>query len=122
MKTQESSENYLEAILMLGKNDDPVRAVDIAKLLDFSKPSVSIALKALRENGFITVNAGGLISLTETGRKIAESVYERHTLLHNWLIMLGVSEETALHDACHMEHGMSEESYLALKRYIEECS
>ena len=114
----ESAENYLETILILGKNDRQVRSVDIARELDFAKPSVSIAMKNLRESGHITMD-GGYIALTESGRAIAEMMYERHVFISEWLIALGVDEETAHQDACKMEHAMSEQSFAAMKRYIE---
>lgn len=100
----ESAENYLETILMLSKKLPVVRSVDIANELDFKKSSVSVAMKNLREKNHITVTDAGFIYLTESGREIAEMIYERHRLLSDWLIRLGVSEETANEDACRMEH------------------
>ena len=120
MKIQESAENYLEAILILGQGGAKVRSIDISRELDYSKPSVSVAMKKLRLEGFITTDSTGLITLTEKGRPIAEAMYERHTLISDWLIMLGVDEPTALKDACKMEHGMSSQSFEAIKRHIEE--
>ncbi len=117
MKIQESAENYLEAILILGQRNGTVRSIDVANELGFSKPSVSIAMKNLRENGYITVDESGLISLTDKGRDIAETIYERHTLLSDWLIRLGVDEKTAVQDACRMEHVISAESFAAIKRH-----
>ena len=114
----ESAENYLETILVLGQNGAPVRSIDIAKELDFAKPSVSVAMKNLRESGHITVQ-GGLITLTESGRIIAETMYERHVFISGWLIALGVDKETAHQDACKMEHAMSEKSFSAIKQHIE---
>jgi len=119
-KYSESVEDYLETIFMLGKTGDSVRSIDIANQLDFSRPSVSIAMKNLREAGYITVGEGGSIELTLSGSAIAQRVYERHSLISNWLIYLGVDEKTAFRDACKMEHGLSEESYQALKAHIEE--
>ena len=115
MKIQESAENYLESILILGQRNGTVRSIDVANELGFSKPSVSIAMKNLRENGYITVDDSGLISLTDKGRDIA--IYERHTLLSDWLIRLGVDEKTAVQDACRMEHVISAESFAAIKRH-----
>ena len=117
-KTHESSENYLETILVLTQRNGSVRSVDIAAELEFSKPSVSVAMKQLRENGCITVNGDGLISLTDKGREIAEVVYERHTLFTNWLVSLGVDKQTAAQDACRIEHDLSDETYEAIRRHI----
>ena len=100
MKIQESAENYLETILILSHRAGTVRSVDIANELDFSKPSVSIAMRNLRENGYIQVDAGGLITLLPKGLEIAERIYERHTFLTEWLISLGVSPAVAAEDAC----------------------
>ncbi len=119
MSIGESSENYLETILILSKRQPVVRSVDIAAELDFKKPSVSVAMKKLRENGYIQVSPDGSITLTAAGRKIAERIYERHELLSSWLIRLGVSPETAANDACRIEHVISAESFEALKRHIK---
>ena len=119
MKIQESGENYLETILMLEQKNGTVRSIDIANELEFSKPSVSVAMKKLRENGCIQVSPEGSITLTDAGRKIAERIYERHELLSSWLIRLGVSPETAASDACRIEHVISTESFEALKRHIK---
>jgi Mn-dependent DtxR family transcriptional regulator len=118
MENHESSENYLETILMLSNNGVPVRSKDIVNELDYSKPSVSIAMKKLRSNGCIKMDTNGYITLTESGRKIAESMYERHTLVSAWLISLGVDRETAVNDACKMEHVMSEETFKAIKKHL----
>ena len=115
----ESDENYLETILMLSKKLPVVRSVDIANELDFKKSSVSVAMKNLREKNHITVTDAGFIYLTESGREIAEMIYERHRLLSDWLIRLGVSEETANEDACRMEHVISAESFEAIKRHVK---
>jgi len=120
MKIQESAENYLETILILGKNGAPVRAVDISTELDYTKPSVSVAMKKLRLDGYIEVDKNGFITLTPDGRNIAESMYERHMLLTNWLVSLGVEAEIAAKDACRMEHVISEQSFLAIKGVILE--
>ena len=119
MKTRESAENYLETILMLSQDGEPVRSIDIVNELAYSKPSVSVAMKNLRANGYIIMDAGGFITLTESGRAIAQTMYERHMLISDWLIFLGVDRETAVKDACKMEHDMSEQSFEAIKRHIE---
>lgn len=118
MKTTESSENYLETILLLSRSRVHVRSVDIAEEMGFKKPSVSVAMKNLREKQHIVVSPEGYISLTESGRAIAESVYERHEILTNFLITLGVSKEIAAEDACKMEHIMSKESFYAIKKHM----
>ena len=118
MKIQESAENYLETILMLSQHQPFVRSIDIAGELGFSKASVSVAMKNLRENGYVEVNTNGHIFLTPSGLKIAETIYERHTALSGWLMELGVSKETALEDACRMEHVISAESFGAIKSHI----
>ena len=115
MKIQESAENYLETILILNRRNGYARAIDIAAELEFSKPSVSIAMKNLRENGYITVNSAGHISLTEKGAEIAERIYERHTFLSSWLVELGVDPAVAAEDACRMEHVISAESFRAIQ-------
>ena len=117
-KIQESAENYLETILVLKERNGSVRSVDIAAEMGFSKPSVSVAMKNLREQGCISVGEDGLISLTEKGLQIAESVYERHTLFTQWLISLGVNAETAAEDACRIEHVLSRETFEAIKRHV----
>ena len=113
MQIHESAENYLETILMLSKKLPVVRSVDIANELDFKKSSVSIAMKNLREGGKITVTQAGYIYLTDSGREIAEMIYERHEWLTNWLISLGVDSNIAAEDACKMEHVISKESFEA---------
>ena len=118
MKVHESAENYLETILILSQKNGNVRSIDIANHLEFSKPSVSVAMKNLRSQGHIMVDRDGYITLTESGLQIAETIYERHTLLSSWLIHLGVSEETAMEDACRMEHVISAESFAAIKRHV----
>ena len=115
-KANESLEDYLETILSLQKKSGQVRSIDIAAEMGFSKPSVSIAMKNLREKEYISVDGKGLISLTDAGRERAERVLERHTILSNWLISLGVSEEVAREDACRVEHDLSEESFDAIKK------
>ena len=119
MKVHESAENYLETILVLGLKGDRVRSIDIANELEYSKPSVSIAMKNLRTEGYIVMDEDGYITLTGKGRKIADSMYERHVAISNWLVFLGVDRKTAVRDACKMEHAMSEKSFLAIKTHIE---
>ncbi|MBO4901119.1 MAG: metal-dependent transcriptional regulator [Lachnospiraceae bacterium] len=119
MKRNESAEDYLEAILILNKSKPGVRSVDIATHMGFKKPSVSVAMKNLREKGHIEVSEEGFITLTETGREIAEMIYERHQLLSNWLIKLGVEPTVAVEDACAIEHCMSKESFDAIKKVIQ---
>ena len=118
MQIHESAENYLETILMLSKKLPVVRSVDIANELDFKESSVSIAMKNLREGGKITVTQAGYIYLTDSGREIAEMIYERHQWLTNWLISLGVDSNIAAEDACKMEHVISKESFEALKNHF----
>ena len=119
MIINESAENYLETILILSNKLPVVRSVDVANELDFKKSSVSIAMKNLKSNGHITVTDAGFIYLTESGREIAENVYERHRFISSWLISLGVPEDIATEDACKMEHIISNESYAAIKDYIK---
>lgn len=116
----ESSEDYLETILILSKKLPVVRAVDIATEMDFKKSSVSVAMKNLRERGHITTTEAGYIYLTDEGLKIAEMVYERHEFLTNWLVSLGVSDTIAAEDACKIEHVISQESFDALKKHVEQ--
>ena len=120
MKTHESAENYLETIFVLGQDGNPVRSIDIVNELGFSKPSVSIAMKNLREKRLVEIDDNGHITLTHEGRQIAESMYERHMLISDWLIYLGVDKKTAVNDACGMEHSMSEQSFVAIRKHIEE--
>ena len=121
MQIRESAENYLETILILSqrKGKGEVRSIDIVNELEFSKPSVSVAMKNLRENGYITVDKDGYIRLTDKGLEIAEKMYERHTLLSQWLIKLGVDEKVAVEDACRMEHVVSAETMEKLIAYIK---
>lgn len=122
MKIHESAENYLETILVLGKRLGQVRSIDIATELGFSKPSVSVAMKNLRLNGYIIMDNDGHIALTEPGREVAETIYERHTLLTTLLVSLGVDEKIAAEDACRMEHVISTPSFEAIKRHVEKYS
>ena len=117
MKVQESAQNYLETILILHRRHGSVRSIDIANELAYSKASVSVAMRHLREQELITVDQGGYISLLPKGAAIAEQMLERHELISRWLIRLGVSEETALADACRIEHVISEESFEAMKAH-----
>ena len=118
MKIQESGENYLESILMLSQEKGMVRSIDVVNALNFSKPSVSVAMRKLRESGYVEVDDNGFILLTKTGRAIAEEMYERHRFLSDYLVKLGVSPEIALEDACRIEHVISQESFECLKRHI----
>ena len=117
MKIHESAENYLETILILKKRLGQVRSIDIAGELSFSKPSVSVAMKNLRLNGYIDVSKDGYITLLEKGQEIAEKIYERHTLFSDWLVTLGVSPEVAAEAACRIEHVISNETFEAFKAH-----
>ena len=119
MKIQESAENYLETILILHKRKGSVRSIDIANELGFSKPSVSVAMKNLRLGGYIQVDADGGIQLLDKGREIAEKIYERHTLLSEWITQMGVDPEVAAEDACRIEHVISNETFEALKLHAK---
>lgn len=118
MTLNESSENYLETILMLSNKLPVVRSVDIAESMGFKKSSVSVAMKHLREDEYITVTKAGFIYLTEKGKEVAEMIYERHEFITAWLVSLGIDEKTAAEDACRMEHDISKESFEAIKKYI----
>ena len=118
MKIHASAEDYLERILILSENNDELHAIDIARSMNFSKPSVSIALKKLQEKKLIKIDDNLHIHLTETGRDIATKVYEKHTIISKALISLGVDEEIAKEDACKLEHVLSEESFDAIKKFI----
>ncbi|MCI8975195.1 MAG: metal-dependent transcriptional regulator [Lachnospiraceae bacterium] len=118
MIENESAENYLETILVLSRKLPVVRAVDIANELGFKKSSVSIAMKNLREKCYITVTDAGFIYLTESGKGIAELIYERHEFVSEWLMRLGVPQEIAIEDACKIEHILSKESYDAIKAFV----
>ena len=119
MIINESAENYLETILVLSKKLPVVRSVDISNELGFKKSSVSITMKNLREKGHITVTDAGYIYLTESGKQIADMIYERHELLSSWLVRLGVPEEIATEDACRIEHVISKESFAAIKNHVK---
>ena len=118
MKIQESAENYLETIYILTRRNGIVRSIDIVNELDFTKPSVSVAMKNLREKKQITMSPEGYIQLTASGRAIAEMIYERHRLISSWLKNLGVDEKVAAEDACRIEHVISKESFEAIKRNV----
>ena len=120
MKIQKASEDYLESMLMMREEHGYIRSIDVAEHLGVTKPSVSYATKRLRENGYITMDRDGLITLTDAGMEIAERMYTRHKLLSQFLIRLGVSEETAREDACKIEHDLSEETFEALCRHVAE--
>ena len=117
MTVRESGEMYLEAILVLAKKSGYVRSIDVSEYLGYSKPSVSRAMGILREGGYILVEKDGAITLTDSGKKLAEMIYERHTVLSELLIRLGVVEKTATDDACRIEHVISDESFQAIKQY-----
>ena len=119
MHANESAENYLETILVLSQSRPAVRSVDIATELGFKKSSVSVAMKKLRQNEHITVSPEGYIYLTESGKEIAEMIYERHKLLSSWLITLGVDKDIASADACRIEHVISKESFDAIKKHVK---
>ncbi len=122
MKIQESAENYLETILILQSKKTAVRSIDIVNELGFSKPSVSIAMKNLRQNGYIEMDSKGYITLADTGREIAERIFERHTFISEWLKDIGVDSQTAIEDACRIEHVISAESFEAIKKYVRRNS
>lgn len=122
MKIHESAENYLETILVLQQRKGSVRSVDIANELEFSKPSVSVAMKNLRLNGYIEMDSSGQIRLLPSGQLIAEAVLEKHRMMTMFLVALGVSPEVAAEDACRIEHVLSDESFEAIKRHAEKYS
>ena len=119
MKLHESGENYLETILILEKRNGIARSVDVANELNFSKPSVSRAVSILKAAGLVEIGAINQLVLTEEGRKIAENIYERHCVIKNYLIQIGVSEKTASEDACRMEHVISEEAFEKIKALLK---
>jgi Mn-dependent DtxR family transcriptional regulator len=119
MIIKESAENYLESILVIKNQKGFVRSIDVANYLGVSKPSVSVAMKSFREEGYITVDENGGLDLTEKGLSIAMSVYERHEVIAKALVSLGVSEETALEDSCKIEHVISEETFLRIKDFLK---
>lgn len=119
MHTNESAEMYLECILELKNQHGEVRSIDVARRTGYSKPSVSRAVGLLKKSGYIEVDGGGYISLTEDGLKVAEKIFERHRLITEFLVKLGVSEETAAEDACRIEHILSDESFAKIKKHAE---
>ena len=119
MNLQESGEMYLETILVLSKKKDVVRSIDVAEEMGFSKPSVSRAVGLLKSGGYITVDINGYIELTDAGREISEKIYERHTVLTKFFKAIGVDSETAVDDACKIEHDISDVSFDALKRFLD---
>ncbi len=121
MKIRQSAEDYLETILVLSQRKPMIRSIDIVNELGFSKPSVSVAMKNLRENGYISMDHEGYITLEPSGREIAEKIYERHTLLTELFVALGVPRETAMEDACRIEHVISPISFEAIKRHVTEA-
>ena len=119
MRSFESREDYLETILILHNEKGYVRSIDIAARMNFSKPSVSRAMGLLKQGGYVTADGDGYLSLTEAGREIAAKIYERHTVLTDLLMRLGVDEKTAAEDACRIEHVISDQSFQAVKRHTE---
>jgi Mn-dependent DtxR family transcriptional regulator len=119
MNIHTSAEDYLETILLLSKKAGAVRSIDIVNDMGFSKPSVSVAMRKLRENGMIVMDGEGYITLTEKGASAAEQVYERHSTLYDWLVSIGINEKQAAADACRMEHILSEDTFLAIKKLYE---
>ena len=117
MHLQESGEMYLETILILSQKNKFVRSLDVAEYMGFSKPSVSRAVGLLKSGGYLTVDGDGHLSLTESGRAVAEKIYDRHILLTRFLVHLGVNEQTAMEDACKIEHDISDESFEAIKKH-----
>lgn len=115
MKLHESPEDYLETILILSEDSEAVRSIDIANHLGFSKPSVSVAMKKLKESGYISMDPYGKVTLTDSGRAVASKVYERHQVISGLLVSIGVSKEAALNDACRIEHIISDETFDKLK-------
>ena len=118
MKIQESAENYLEAIFVLLQQNGQVRSIDVAHYTGFSKPSISRAVGLLRDNGYVSIDQNGLLGLTEAGLRIAETIYERHTVLADLLTRLGVTPEIAAEDACRIEHVISAETFAMLKEHL----
>jgi Mn-dependent DtxR family transcriptional regulator len=120
MRLQESGEMYLETIYMLSKQMYIVRSIDVVEHMGYSKPSVSRAVNLLKQGGYLTVEDNGNLRLTDSGRQIGEKIYERHKVLTRMLTMLGVDEKTAAEDACKMEHAISDASFEAIRRHMEE--
>jgi Mn-dependent DtxR family transcriptional regulator len=120
MGIQESAEMYLETIHVLSLKGNHVRSIDVVNELEYSKASVSVAMKNLKTKGYVVIDSEGYITLTAKGLKIAETMYERHVTISEWLMFLGVDKKTAIHDACKMEHAMSEKSFTAINKHIKE--
>ena len=120
MKIQEAAENYLECILIIGKEKGKVRSIDVAHRLEVTKPTVSVTMKQFRENGYVEMDSDGFLTLTEKGREIAERIYERHVVLTELLIGLGVDEKTAREDACRIEHDLSDVTFARLKDHMHQ--
>lgn len=120
MRIQESGEMYLETILVLSQQKASVRSIDVCEYMGFSKPSVSRAISLLKGAGYVIMDADGFLTLTEAGCEIASKIYERHTVLTEFLVGMGISEETASADACKMEHDISDETFEAIKRHVSE--
>lgn len=120
LNLQESGEMYLETIYVLSQKGGSVRSVDVCEYMGYSKPSVSRAVGILKKGGYLLMDASGYLTLTDAGLEVAKKIYERHTLLTRFLMQLGVSEETALEDACKMEHNISDETFEALKKHARE--
>ena len=119
MRIQESGEMYWETILRLSQKSGHVRAIDVGEEMGYSKPSVSRAMSLLKQGGYVVIDRNGAITLTDAGRELAEKIYERHTLITNFLVSIGVDEETAAEDACKMEHSISDASFEAIKKLAE---
>ena len=122
MHLQESGEMYLETIYILSKKSNYVRSIDVGEYMGFSKPSVSRAVGILRKGGFLDMDADGSLTLTDAGLKTAQKIYERHTTLTDFLVRLGVDEKTAAEDACKMEHDISDATFEALKRHVNQSA
>ncbi|MDO5123301.1 MAG: metal-dependent transcriptional regulator [Eubacteriales bacterium] len=122
MRLQESGEMYLETIYILSKKSGVVRSIDVVEYMGFSKPSVSRAVGILKNGGYVLMDKDGYLTLTDDGLEVAKKIYERHTFLTDFLIRLGVSNETAVEDACKMEHDISDETFEALKRHVSKFS
>ena len=122
MHLQESGEMYLETIYILSQKSGSVRSVDVGDYMGFSKPSVSRAVGILKNGGYLTVDKDGCLSLTDTGLEVAKKIYERHTTLSEFLVRLGVSKDTAVIDACKMEHDISDETFEVLKKHAQKYS
>lgn len=118
MVIHEAAENYLEQIYMIRRRTGSCRSIDVAQELGYAKPTISVMMKNLRENGYIRIDEGGELLLTDTGLAIAVRMYERHEIIAKWLIQLGVEEKIAYHDSCKIEHDISDETFDAIKRHI----